>query len=444
MDTLCFDLTKKVGEFKPMHAVNNGPIGSSRGRGNMDNYKAANIPFARTHDAAFCASYGGEFSVDISAIFPNFDADEKDPASYEFECTDKYMQDIFEGGAEPFFRLGQKIEHQVKKYHIHPPKDFYKWAVVCEHIIRHYTQGWADGFNYNISYWEIWNEPELNIDESKENYLDIALPDSPTWTGTQREFFDFFEIVSKHLKDCFPHLKIGGPAAAGYEVWIEDFLKEMQKRAVPMDFFSWHLYRREVERVKSRCEKTRESLNRYGYNETESILNEWQYVKGWSGDEFQYTVNQIMSNKGAAFVMACMSECQRTPVDMLMYYDARPSVFNGMFDFYSYKPLKGYYPFLWFGMLYENYKEVECKNNIDDVYTICGVNGKEKVMSVITYYSDLDIAQDKSVAVDFGKDENTLYEIYLMDEDNTGDFLYITKSLEFTLKPNSCVMIKEV
>ena len=34
-----------------------------------DAYRAARIPFARTHDAAFCADYGGEHTVDISAIF---------------------------------------------------------------------------------------------------------------------------------------------------------------------------------------------------------------------------------------------------------------------------------------------------------------------------------------------------------------------------------------
>ena len=38
---------------------------------------------------------------------------------------------------------------------------------------------------------------------------------------------------------------------------------------------------------------------------------------------------------------------------MLMYYDARPTVFNGMWDYYTERPLKGYYPFLMFSRLYE-------------------------------------------------------------------------------------------
>ena len=41
-----------------------------------------------------------------------------------------------------------------------------------------------------------------------------------------------------------------------------------------------------------------------------------------------------------------MSRFQDAPVDMLMYYDARPCCLNGLFDFYTYAPLKGYYSLL--------------------------------------------------------------------------------------------------
>ena len=95
MNTLTFDLTKKAGVFKPMNAVNNGPChkrhANDQARSNLATYKAARIPFARNHDASFCGSYGSEHTVDISAIFPNFDADPYDPASYDFPVTDEYI-----------------------------------------------------------------------------------------------------------------------------------------------------------------------------------------------------------------------------------------------------------------------------------------------------------------------------------------------------------------
>ena len=138
-----------------------------------------------------------------------------------------------DAGTETFFRLGQTIEHQVKKHGTIPPADFNKWAVICEHIIRHYNEGWADGFNLNIEYWEIWNEPDIEPDESTNKR---------TWGGTKKEFFDLYEITANHLKECFPNLKIGGPALAFREDWADDFLYEMQKRGVEIDFFSWHIY----------------------------------------------------------------------------------------------------------------------------------------------------------------------------------------------------------
>ena len=86
MSNITIDFSSKVGNVKIMHAVNNGPHVSrgDQARGNQDTYRAARIPYARVHDAAFHAQYGGEHCVDINAIFPNFDADVNDEASYDF------------------------------------------------------------------------------------------------------------------------------------------------------------------------------------------------------------------------------------------------------------------------------------------------------------------------------------------------------------------------
>lgn len=93
MSTLNVDFAKRVGKLKPMHAVNNGPV-CSRNINNIQEFRDAGIPYARTHDAAFYPSYGGEHIVDISAVFPNFDADVNDEASYDFTLTDEYLNNI--------------------------------------------------------------------------------------------------------------------------------------------------------------------------------------------------------------------------------------------------------------------------------------------------------------------------------------------------------------
>jgi len=65
-----------------------------------------------------------EHVVDISAVFPDFNADVNDPASYDFVLTDEYTKAMLDNGTKPFYRLGSKIEHWSKKYGTLPPADF--------------------------------------------------------------------------------------------------------------------------------------------------------------------------------------------------------------------------------------------------------------------------------------------------------------------------------
>ena len=440
MNVLKFDLTKASDEFKLLNATNGGPWyrrhAVDQPRSNFEAYKAARIPYTRNHDSAVCGAYGGPYSHDITCIFPDFDADPTNPESYDFACTDEDILVALEAGTKTFFRLGQTIEHQIKKHGTLPPKDFKKWAVICEHIIRHYTEGWADGYHHDMPYWEIWNEPDLDGDDS---------PNKRTWGGTQAQFFDFYEIVSKHLKGCFPNLKIGGPAIAGKVEWAEDFLCEMQKRKVEIDFFSWHIYTTTAEHVARRARVIDDLLKKYGYQNTESILNEWNRVKGWSivdgRNIFIESIKEMSTNVGAAFIMAVISASQHLPIDMLMYYDTRPSTFNGAFDYYTAQTMKGYYPLYWYGMLYGK-TEVECQTEVDDVYTLCGVDEQGKSLTIVTYYPDCDNTSDKSVKLEYGKQGE--YEVYLVDDCHEGELLGKVKELEFEMHPNSIMLIKEI
>lgn len=434
MDILTFKETDN--KFKILNATNGGPWYRTgmieTERNNFKDYKAARIPYSRNHDSNICGTmYGGPFSHDISAIFPNFDADVNDPASYDFECTDESIMANLEAGTQTFFRLGQSIELQIKKHHTLPPRDFQKWAEICEHIIRHYNEGWANGFKLNMEYWEIWNEPDLPDDK----------PIRHTWGGTKAQFCDFYEVAAKHLKKCFPNLKIGGPALSGNAEWMDYFLKEMKKRDVEIDFFSWHIYCTEPSEMLKMATWVKKLLVDNGYGDAESILNEWNYVKNW-GDLFVYSVKSIISIKGAAFVMSCISEAQKSDcIDMLMYYDTRPSVFCGVFDFYTCERRKSYYPMAWYGQFYDMRRELRCENEPENIYTLCGEDENGKLLCVVTNYSDDDDAPNKEIKLDFGKQIE--YEIYLVDSDHDGELVKTVKDLVFDMKNQSIILIKE-
>ena len=133
---LTVDFSKALGKIKAMHAVGQPPfLGMT-----FDNFKylsAAHIPYSRLHDVG--GAYGKGVFVDIPNLFRDFDADENDPGSYDFAFTDALLGALMEYGVKPFFRLGVTIENfrNIRAYRIYPPKDFAKWARICEHVIRH-------------------------------------------------------------------------------------------------------------------------------------------------------------------------------------------------------------------------------------------------------------------------------------------------------------------
>lgn len=440
METIKIDFSKNVGKIKPMHAVNNGPIysdGVEQVRENFTTYKAAKIPYARTHDASFCAEYGGEHCVDIHAIFPDFTKNPYDPTSYDFDLTDDYLNTIAKAGTKVFYRLGSKIEHWRKKYGTIVPADFNKWAIVCEHIIRHYNLGWANGFHMDIEYWEIWNEP----DGKKPN------GDQPNWSGTPEQFYELYKTAARHLKKCFPNLKIGGPACSCLNLtWIESFLEYINADGIktPLDFFSWHEYATDPKVLFDDVRIVRNFLGNANYTETEMHINEWNYIENWS-DLFVSSLINIINMHGAAFIAAYMSVGQKASMDMLMYYDARPCAFNGLFDPVTLEPLKGYYPFMMFSDLYALGNEADSSWQDDELYvTASSDNGKYAAM--ITHYSvNKEKTASKEITLDI-KGENTDGEwtIRLLDKDNTMTESKITVKAgkaDITLKPDTVIFI---
>ena len=431
------DLLKDCGKIKPLHAVNNGPVRprSDMVSGNFADYKAARFPYERNHDASYCAGYGGEHVVDVHAIFTNFDADENDPANYDFFLTDIHVKNSFDAGTKVFYRLGSKIEHWQKKYGTLPPKDFAKWARICEHIIMHYTQGWADGFFYDIEYWEIRNEPDGKLDDD---------PHKPTWGGTKAEFFDFFTVAAKYLKSRFPHLKIGGPAMAfRYYDWLDEFLAHLSANNVPLDFFSWHVYNTYPEITEELAVMIREKLDKAGYKNAESIIDEWNYVHDW-GDGWTETIRRINCIHGAAYAASVMCVSQYVPIDMLMYYDARPCTMNGLFNFYGYKKQKTYYVLSNFSKLYELSGCVECTRD-DGAYAIAAKNEKGDFGIMISVYKDAPSPEEKTLTLEIKDTDVAKVRVLRIDEENDekdeGLFDIVNGKLDITVKNHTVLFV---
>ena len=295
---LSVNFSQAIGAIKPVNGVNNGPLTCNFSQDARPYFKEARIPFSRLHDTEY--PFGaGEF-VDVHCLFRNFGCDENDPANYNFTLTDEYLKAIDECGTKIIYRLGATIEHQPVKVHAVPPADYLKWARVCEHIIRHYNEGWANGLHLGVEYWEIWNEPELGGHQC--------------WTGTPEEYCRFYITVVTYLKEKFPRLKFGGPACCSvYGDFAKQFLEALTADGgrAPLDFFSWHGYMRDPRKGARAARHLDALLKEYGYEQTESIYDEWNYVRDWSKVDESFRI--IADERGAAFDAGMMCALQSSP-----------------------------------------------------------------------------------------------------------------------------------
>ncbi|MBN1413253.1 MAG: hypothetical protein JW969_20600 [Spirochaetales bacterium] len=342
--TIKIDFRKKQKTIKNVSGINIGAP-TETGRFDLSPYfDDLNINYVRLHDAA--VYYNN--TVDIHNIFPDFDRDPDSPVNYDFKNTDLYLKAIKERGFDIVYRLGASVE-MPRPTHIKPPTDIEKWARVCLNIVRHYNDGWANGFHYGIKYWEIWNEPDLNP-KNTDDLMNF-------WSGSAQQYFELYNITAALLKNHDPLLKIGGPGLALDMEFAGNFLKNCREKRVPLDFFSWHSYQSEPYQLFHRTGEIERFLKKNGFSHVESHVNEWNYFPGeWLPmiSDIGYAkkiMARMGSMEGAAFVAMALIYLQNTTVDVSNFYsgarDGDPEIWwqgFGMFDDTG-KPKKNYHVF---------------------------------------------------------------------------------------------------
>ena len=307
------DFNKKCGRIKPLNCINGGPRsgGFDLPFDFSEEFTSMGVPLVRTAGSA--GEYGLNQFVNIHCIFPDFEADENLEESYNFLPTDLYLASIRNTGAGVFFRLGESKEPYSRKLFARPPKDPYKWARICEHIVMHYNEGWANGFKLGIKYWEIWSAPESG----------------ECWSGTRQEYFELYRITANHLRERFPKIKIGAYGARGfYSLNRLDATEEMKSYVpfmqqffsyitapsteAPLDFFTWACYTSNPEELAMHTKYARTYLDGAGLRKTRSIICEYNTIdRGGTPPALR---DSLPSELCATLIMA-----QKSQADMLMY-----------------------------------------------------------------------------------------------------------------------------
>lgn len=414
MDRIQIDFAKATGKaIKPLHGVNR-PFPQFEGR--MASLMEIGVPCVRLHDCG--GAYGRNTLVDVPNLFRNFEADVDDPASYDFAFTDAYLQTIHASGMKILYRLGVTIEgwHKIKAYRISPPPDPFKWARICEHIIRHYNEGWAGGFHFNITHWEIWNEPDN--------------PDC--WLGSREQFFELYRTSVNYLKRRFPQLQFGGYAGCGFyhltrpepelnalmkslSAWFEAFLRYVSapETSSVLDFLSFHLYSTDPNEIGTHLRYARRRLDEAGFRDAELIVDEWNYADRHLPDNINGVLRKEMP--GAAFVAGNFCIMQLNAANSACYYDADPTgSYGGLFYFPSRVPTPAFYAFKAFNEIYKQRKEVFSSTEGDQLFVCAGRSSEKSAAAIICSNTE----KMRTVTLDLTGAPAVVRRCYILDKDH--------------------------
>ena len=242
--------------------------------------------------------------------------DPSDPRNYVFEPTDHVLSLSQNIGMKIFYRMGTSIEHTGKwGFNTRNPADHARYAESLAGIVRHYTQGWANGFKWDIANWEIYNEPNIRA----------------CWRGTKGEFIDLYVTCLKRLKSEFPQLNFGGPAFAGCPTdYMKELLAACRAADVAPDFMSWHYYGQNPRELVAQPARVRKFLDEAGFPKCRTVINEWHYLVSWDGihgasspDKIRKAHSGPSAHNGidsAAFNLAVLAGFQNSCLDQSYYY----------------------------------------------------------------------------------------------------------------------------
>ena len=334
------DFSQKARDIRPaLHSSGWSPRLYPRKLVNDDAaIKALRMTYTRTHDWALVNS--GQRVVDTCRVFPLMHLDPKDPKNYVFGPTDEALKLARNLGLKICYRLGESIEHtDGVHFNVLVPDDYEKYAEVMAGIVRHYNRGWANGYRWNIEYWNFWEEPD-----GITNLWCLPGEEGMNSLAMRKRFIKLFVTVMKRLKAEFPEIKFGGPALIGCNLsYFRDLIEACRAEGLKPDFISWDCYGHLPDRIFNDGRAARKLLDELDCPKTEIVLAEWHYLLSWTGIHGNNpTPEQVRAAKNgptgvnqidsACYALTVLSRFQFSEFDQAYYYGCAPGGSWGYLD----------------------------------------------------------------------------------------------------------------
>ena len=261
--------------------------------------------YVGVHD--FEHPYGQNQYFDLHAIFPDMTRDTEDARAYNFGPTDRCVERIREYGAKFIFRLGESRDSFDFKPYLNPTRYIDKIADICLHIVMHYNAGFADGYKWNITNFEIWSGADT----------------ARGFSGTVEDYIALYKRCALLIREKFPRVKLGGytslgfsgmnrvtddPELKGASDFMEKFLYAVSPRGenLPFDFLTWRAAVTSPEELALHSKYARSMLKGYGVR-AKSIVSE-------------FMVTPKDREPTAADYLAAMISAEKSEIDAMLYY----------------------------------------------------------------------------------------------------------------------------
>lgn len=236
-----------------------------------------------------------------TSLFPDWSADVDDPASYNFTATDQWIDAVHAIGAEVMFTVASSIPQNKR-----PADDVEVYGRVVEHIVRHYSEGWAGGPAKPVRIYEFGDQPDfgpLHFD------------------GEPAQFYAMYRAFCEAVQRVDATLTIGGPAIAfpleADSPYREGFLAFVRENDLPLDFFSFLWFTdgsRDPQDYRYVSRELRTLLDERGFTDTDLTLSYWNYLAVPS--------SSAPAPEKGAFMAATAIALQDTVIDHAFFFRA--------------------------------------------------------------------------------------------------------------------------
>ncbi len=194
-----------------------------------------------------------------------------------YACIPPCLSEAFEGSNVS----RNPTRYKGKLFNTALPKDYSEWEAVCFEYTKHIVERYGIEKTSNW-YLHCFNEPDIPIFFMKN------IPQ--TLEGTRlraKEYCKLYKGFEQGVMKVSTKLRIGGPALAVSEEFLEIFLNFVKQNNLRLDYIALHNYSTSpkainegtvpirVSNILKKCKNQRKLIEKCGFGETEIVYDEW-------------------------------------------------------------------------------------------------------------------------------------------------------------------------